>query len=60
MDKQDAIYNLIESLSFHEIIVWAHLLEVEVNYPPIDDMWPDWENELRVEVGEKMAEIGAR
>jgi len=60
MDKQDAIYNLIESLSFHEIIAWAHLLEVEVNYPPIDYMWPDWENELRVEVGEKMAEIGAR
>jgi hypothetical protein len=45
-------------LDFDTLIIWADILGVEVDYPPIDDMYPDWENELRVEVGEAMAKAG--
>ena len=60
MDKDNAIDNFIDSLDFDGIIAWAYLLDVEVNYPPIDDMWPDWENELAVEVGDAMRKVGEK
>ena len=53
----DAIDNLISILDFEQIIAWANLLDVEVNYPPVSDMWPDWQDELAVEVGEAMRKI---
>lgn len=60
MDIDDAIDNFIACLDFDHVIAWANLLDVEVNYPPVDDMYPDWENELAVEVGEAMAKVGKK
>jgi hypothetical protein len=54
----DLIDQFIEDLDFDVLLIWADILEVEVNYPPVDDMWPDWENELRVEVAGAMRMIG--
>ena len=58
MDIDNIIDQFIEVLDFDTLIAWADVLDVEVNYPPTGDMWPDWENELRVEVGEAMALVG--
>jgi len=60
MDIDDAIDDFISILDFDQIIAWANLLNVEVNYPPVDDMWPDWENELAVEVGDAMRKVGEK
>ena len=54
----DIIDQFIEDIDFDILIAWAKFLNVEVNYPPLDDMWPDWECELRVEVGDTMRQIG--
>lgn len=32
-------------------------MDVDVEEPPIDDMYPDWEAELRCEVGEVMGRV---
>ena len=53
----DIIELLLEKLDFDAILRWAELLGVEVNYPPLDDMWPDWQDELTVEVGEAMRKV---
>lgn len=44
-------------MDFDVVIKWANILEIEVNPPPVDDMYPDWENELRVEVGDAIRKV---
>ena len=54
MELRDLIDQLVEDMDFDVVVAWAHILEVEVNPPPLDDMYPDWDNELRVEVADAM------
>lgn len=54
---EDCTFHLTEQCSFDELIIWANALEVEVNYPPTGDMWPDWEIELRQEVNDALLNI---
>ena len=56
-DIDDAIENLITDLDFDDVVKLAKHLGVEVNPPPTDDMWPDWENELAVEVGDAFRKV---
>ncbi len=58
MDIDDLTNQLVEDMDFDVVVAWAHILEVEVNPPPLDDMYPDWDNELRVEVAEAMGKVG--
>jgi hypothetical protein len=60
LDIDDVIDDFISILDFDQILVWANILDVEINYPPIDDMWPDWQNELAVEVGDAMRKVGEK
>lgn len=53
-DIDDYIDELIALMGLDELVVWANNLDVEVNYPPIDDMYSDWQNELAVSVGEAL------
>ena len=57
-DIDDIIDQFIEDIDFDTLIKWANFLGVEVNYPPIDDMYPDWECELKTEVGIVMRKVG--
>lgn len=58
MDIDDIIDQFVEALDFDRLLAWAERLDVEINVPPTSDMWPDWESELRVEVGEAMGNVG--
>jgi hypothetical protein len=60
MDIDDAIDNFIDALDFDQVLAWARVLEVEINYPPTGDMWPDWQAELAVEVGDAMRKVGEK
>ena len=54
MDMDDFINQFIEDVSIDSLTIWADILDVEVNLPPVDDMYPDWESELRQEVTEEL------
>lgn len=60
MQIEDLIDQLVEDMDFDVVKLWAETLGVEVNPPPLDDMYPDWDNELRVEVAEAMMKIGKK
>ncbi len=59
-DIDDVIDEFVGVLDFDAILQWAKVLEVEVNYPPTDDMYPDWEDELAVEIGEAMRKVAKK
>lgn len=59
MDIDDLIDQFIEDLDFEVLIIWADILGVEHDEDFwLDDMWPDCESELRVEVGDAMRNVG--
>lgn len=55
VDIDDVIGVFIDELNFDQLILWANFCGVEIEYPPTDDMYPDWEGELRTEVSEVMS-----
>lgn len=60
MKMDDLIDQFVEDLDFEVLIIWADILNVDVDPPPLSDMWPDWQNELRIEVGDAMGKVGQR
>ena len=51
----------VDDLSFDVLIGWADVLGVEHDEKQwLDDMWPEKESELRVEVAEAMERIGKK
>lgn len=60
MDMDDLIEHFVTDLDFDVLVIWADILNVEVEYPPLDDMYPDWEAELRQAVGDAMAKVGQK
>ena len=52
----DAFVDEHSGLELEDLIKWADFLDMSIDteYPPTDDMYPDWEAELRGEVGEAM------
>ncbi len=54
MDMDDFISRFIEDVSIDALAIWADILDVEFELPPLDDMYPDWEDLLRVEVAETL------
>ena len=60
MDIDNLIDQFVEDLDFDALCAWAEILDVDVSPPPLDDMWPDWDSELRVEVGDAMREVGQK
>lgn len=57
MNMDDLIYQFTEDLEFDALKHWCAILGVDYEEPPIDDMYPDWEAELRTEIGDAMAEV---
>ncbi len=50
----DAFVDERTGLELDDLVKWANFMDVDVEYPPIDDMYPDWEAQLREEVGVAM------
>jgi len=54
----DCIDHLIENMDFDELIIWANSLKVDHNEEIwFDDMWPDLEDNLRLEVAEALTRV---
>lgn len=59
MSIDDLIDNFVEELDFDILIAWADILKVRHDEDVwLDDVWPDKEDQLRVEVGDAMAKVG--
>jgi hypothetical protein len=59
MDIDDLIDQFVEDLDFEVLCIWADILNVDHEEEIwLDDMWPDLENELRVEVSDAMRKVG--
>ena len=57
MDTDTAIDNFIDSLDLDAVRRLAFYFDIDADYPPTDDMYPDWENELRTELAEFLGMI---
>ncbi len=60
MTLEDLTWQFTEDLEFDALKHWAALLGVDYEEPPTDDMYPDWEAELRTELAEVMMLIGTK
>ena len=56
MSKENLIDVFVDGLDFDPLVTLADILDVTVDPPPLDDMWPDWQSELAVEVCVAMGE----
>ena len=60
MDMDDLIRQFTEGLDFDALTDWCAIFSVDYEKPPIDDMYPDWEAELRTELAEAMGKVGIK
>jgi len=60
MTIDDLINQFTEDLDFDALEDWCAILSVDYELPPIDDMYPDWEVELRGEIAEAMLKVGTK
>ncbi len=51
------IDQLAKDLGFDALKDWCDVLSIDYELPPMDDMWPDWEVELRSKVGDSMRKL---
>ncbi len=58
MTMDDLLWQFTEDLEFDALKHWAAILDVDYEEPPCDDMYPDWEAELRTEIAEAMGKVG--
>ena len=56
----DLIWQFTEDIKFEALKDWCAILGVDYEEPPIDDMYPDWEAELRTELAEVMGKVGQK
>jgi len=51
---ENLIYQFIEDLKFDALRDWCAILEIDYQEPPLDDMYPEWESEIRSKIGDEM------
>ncbi len=56
----DLIYQFTEDLQFDALKGWCDVLSIDYEEPPLDDMYPDWEAELRTEIAERFTELSEK
>ena len=57
MNLDDLIYQFTTDIDFDALEGWCAILGVDYELPPLDDMYPDWEGELRDELAEAMTKV---
>ncbi|KKN39459.1 hypothetical protein LCGC14_0743290 [marine sediment metagenome] len=60
MSFEDLVNQFAEDIQFDALKDWCSLFDVEYQEPPCDDMYPDWESELRGKLAEAMMKVEKR
>ena len=58
MNMDDFIDQFTEDIQFDALEGWCEILSVDYEEPLTDDMYPDWDDELRCKLAEAMKKIG--
>ena len=59
MNIDDLIDQFTEDIQFDALKDWCCVLGVDYE-EPLDDMYPDWECEIRTELGDAMRKVGEK
>ncbi len=54
MKTEDFWTQLAEDIDFDALKDWCEIFSIDYDEPPIDDMYPDWEGEIRGELAEAL------
>jgi hypothetical protein len=49
-DIENYIDKFVDNLDFDDLRPWCAILDVEYEEPQLDDLWPDWEGEIREKI----------
>ena len=60
MQIDDLINQFCEDIQFDALHGWCDILGVDYEEPMPDDMYPDWECEIRTELAEAMKKVGEK
>ncbi len=60
MTYEDIVQRFTEDLHFEALEPWCGILGVGYEEPSTDDMYPDWEMELRIKLAEAMMKVGEK
>ena len=58
MNIDDLMYQFSQDLEFDALKHWCAILDIDYDEPPLDDMYPDWEGEIRDKICEEMGKVG--
>ena len=58
MTTDSLIDQFVEDLDSDALENWAAILNVPYSPPVADDDWPDWGDELRINIAEAMKGVG--
>ena len=58
MKTEDFWTQFAEDIDFDALKDWCEMFGIDYDEPPIDDMWPDWDGEIRTELAEALMKIG--
>jgi hypothetical protein len=58
MNMTDLIAQFCDDIQFDALEEWCTIFDIDFEYPQLDEMYPDWEDELRVKLAEAMEGVG--
>lgn len=56
-DIDTIVDNFINDLELDQLTHLANLLDISWEYPPVDDMYPDWQAELETEILDELCKV---
>ena len=59
-EYEDLVWQFTEDLDFDALKGWCSIFDVDYETPPLDDMYPDWEVEIRTELADAMMKVGEK
>jgi len=54
MDINDYIEQISDDLASESLEHWCDMLNIYWEVPTDDDLWPDWEDDIRLQIGEAL------
>ncbi len=57
MNINDFIDQFVDDIDFDALKNWCEIFSIGYE-PRLDDNWPDWEDDIRLAIGEAMKKVG--
>lgn len=60
MTYEDLVWQFTKDLQFDALKHWCAIFDIDYEKPPIDDLYPAREAEIRTELAEAMMKVGEK